>query len=223
MKKLFTYLMLWLTAVSSDVTFTPAGEVPFTSTDSYYNGHNHEEVDYRENYASYIDSAEYADSSCKIGVRYTEDEAISVPESVQGFKWMLYSANPNQEFPELPTDASESLLGAADGQIIIAPGFCKIITDASASENGTKMTIEVGDGAYTITFKNMERWYCCLDRPDTEKGDVGFTHTSNARGVELHKGDILGKATTNTSVIIQKGTSAAGKTISLKEFYTGSK
>ena len=223
MKKLFTYLMLWLTAVSADVTFTPAGDVPFTSTDNYYNGHNHEETNYQETYASYIDDASKSDSSCWTSIRYTEDDAVNVPTSTQGWKWMLYSSDSNQEFPELSTDAETTLLGATDGQIIIAPGTCTVITDAAESKYGTYMQVEVGDGAYTITFDNMERWFCCFGRNIDEKNDIGFTHSSNAKGVKLRQGNIIGAATPDTTVTIQKGTSASGRVISLKEFYTGSR
>lgn len=223
MKKLFIYFTLWLTAVSSDVTFEPAGDVPFTSTDSYYNGHNHEETDYQEKYASYIDADDADNTACRTRIRITEDKAINVPTSVQGWKWMLYSDTSNQELPELSTKAGETLLGAEDGQLILAPGTCTIITDAAESVYGTYMQLEVGDGAYTLTFDNLERWYCCLDRPDSDKNEEGFTHASNARGVKLHQGDIIGKATEQTTIMIQKGTAANAKKISLKEFYTGSK
>ena len=223
MKKLITYLMLWLTALSADVSFMPAGEIPFTSTDNYYNGHNHSETDYQAKYSSYIDGDSANNSGCVLSILQTQDDAINVPVSSMGWKWILYSSVENQSLPDLPKKAKAVKLKATDGQTLIAPGTCTVVTDASQSKYGTYMQLEVGEGEYTITLENMDCWFCCYNRDVSEKGDKGFTHSSNAKGVKLHQGDIIGRATTNTTILIQKGTSASGKKISLKEFYTGSK
>lgn len=220
MKKLFTYLMLWLTALFAGTDFIPAGSVPYSG--DYYNGSDHSETDYQQLYSSYVDGQNDKTKTCRTGLRYTEDSSVYVPKGPSGYMWFIYSQEENQSFPTdstLMDTKDEVLLGCTEGQIIVAPAYCTVITDAGVSDQGTYMQVVVGEDKYTITFTNLERWFCCLERAADEKGEKGFTHQSNAKGVTLDQGCILGVATDNTTVRIQKGTGSYGEVISLNEFY----
>ena len=114
------------------------------------------------------------------------------------------------------------MLNCTSGTVLIAPTGCKIITRAKASNYGTYMQLEMGSGQYIITITDMERWYCCLDRPDDQKLDNGFfQHSQDAYGVQLQAGDIIGLAGPKTHISVTRCEGTTKKPDSVYNYYNG--
>lgn len=223
MKKLFTYLMLWLAATSNNLDFSYAGDVPFQSTDNYYNGSNHDTyIDYKEKYSSYIGDEAKADDGCNLRRRIPEGGLSSQAKGLLGAYWIVYGGTLPDASDTAFTNTQDYMLNCTSGTILIAPVSCTIITRAKASNYGTYMQLELGKGDFVMTITDMERWYCCLDRPDNQKLENGFfQHTEDAYGVQLEAGNIIGLAGPNTRISIQDCRDTVHKATSVYKYYNG--
>lgn len=219
MKKLFARLMLWFIALTNNLSFCYSGDYPFQTNDSYYNGQNHNDIDYQELYNSFVEDENTVDG-CKLTRRVPEGGLSRTYKGLQGPYWVVYNDSDGEKMCADTGKADSLKLECKDKDLLIAPSNCTIKTDASKSQHGTYMQITIGTGDVVITFDQMERWYCCLERKDSSRNDDGtFTHTKNAYGKQLQAGDILGYATENTTITITKN----GSVISLAEFFNGKK
>lgn len=217
MKKLFAYITLWLTAITSSVSYSNAGDVPFQSADSYYNGAEHNTVDYKELYESYVEDDSTAANGCKLTRRTPQKGINNQAKGPTGALWIVYGKEIIDE-----TSKKDVSLNCQSGDILIAPAGCTILTDAKSSNHGTYMQISMGNGSYVITLNNMDKWYCCLDRPDSERQSDGyFQHTKNAKGTKLRAGDIIGCASEKTTISIKRVSDGKEKAISLHTYYYG--
>lgn len=219
MKKLFTYFMLWLTAVSNNVAFEPLDVIEYDVTNDYYNGSLHEQVDYAKIYEDYVGGGNGSEN-CRLARHVPENLSSQVTGVGSNFYWFVLG----KDFPSKKKMRKDDAvkLGCTDSNnIIIAPSKCVIKTNAEKSEYGTTMTIVVGDDLYTVEFTNMDRWFCCLKRDASEKaGKTGFTHSSNAYNYVLERGDILGVGTPDTKVRVYRGSDTTTP-VTLQDFYNG--
>ena len=233
MKKFLALLTIFFTAIANNLEPVQVDDMLFAS-DGYYAGRTHTEVDYQGLYNDYIDESGQLSDGCNISPKSAGSTANKT-NSNTGRIWFIYE-NPSKENKDGTTTQVDGLeaarkrdtfddkkavsLHANDGETIIAPATCKITSSANKSRGGTEMTITVGD--FEVTFTNMARWYCCAKRsPSLEENiNATFSHTKDAKGTVMHKGDILGYATSKTKVTIRKlGSNGTYKKSSLSKFY----
>lgn len=213
MKKVLAVLTVFFIALANNLSPVQVEHTVFQS-DCYYEGRTHTSVDYQSMYSKYIDSSVQMSDGCRttpIASKATDDR----PTSNSGKYWFIESKTKDVSKYTSGLDSKDPMqIGAKDGDVIIAPAGCTITSSARKSRNGTQM--EVTCGNYKITFSNLARWYCCIDRKPKDI-DATFQHTKDAKGTRLSKGDVLAIATKNTEVSITDLSS--GNAISIIEFY----
>ena len=217
MKKLLVLLSVFFVAIGHNLEPVQVDDVSFTD-DSYYTGRTHTAVDYQSMYDSYIDSSIAVSNGCNtapISAGKIDDR----PSSNSGRIWFIFE-NKEDITKLYSADKGETSLNADNGNTIIAPATCIIKSSANKSRGGKEMTISVG--SYKVTFYNMARWYCCKDRTPSLKKDINatFTHTKDAKGQRLSQGDILGYATTETTVVVEEmGDDGTYHIVSTQDFF----
>lgn len=228
MKKILALLTIFFTAIANNLEPVQVDDMLFAS-DGYYAGRTHTEVDYQGLYNDYIDESGQLSDGCNISPKSAGNTGNRT-NSNTGRIWFIYE-NPTVNKKTVDgleaardrntfNDRKAVSLEAHDGETIIAPATCKITSSANKSRGGTEMTITVGD--FEVTFTKMARWYCCAKRsPSLEENiNATFSHTKDAKGTVMHKGDILGYATSKTKVTIRKlGSNGTYEKSSLEDFY----
>ena len=217
MKKLLSLLKVFFIAIGNNLDPVQVDDMSFTD-DSYYSGRTHTAVDYQSMYSTYIDSSATVSNGCNT-TPVSAGDINNRPSSNSGRIWFIYE-NTDDVTSLYSSKKKETSLGAKDGDTIVAPATCVIASSANKSRSGTEMTISVG--SYRITFYNMARWYCCRNRKPSLKKDITatFTHTKDAKGQRLSQGDILGYATTNTTVLVEEiGEDGNYSVVSTKDFF----
>lgn len=215
MKKLFGLLSILLVAVINNISPIQSEDLPFTEN-SYYNGKYHTETDYQGLYTEYIGETSATADSCN-----TAPVAPRNPNYRKSGKDVIWFILEGTEDLSnlLSTEEAATSLMAKDGDTIVAPFKVTIVSSANTSNLGHSMVVESTNKEFRITFYDMSRWYCCINREPKNDYNHDFNHTKDAKGQVLSSGDILGLATTSTTVLIEKKIDGAYKTISTKEFY----
>lgn len=224
MKKLLALLTVLIVALVNNLEPVQVEDMSFTD-DAYYKGRTHTDVDYQSLYGSYIGESVASSDGC-VTTPKSAGSISDKPTSDSGKIWFIYENS--EEISKLYSDkAKEISLKAQDGDTIVAPSSCYVFSSANKSRGGTEMTISIPDTnspRYKITFYNMARWYCCKDRKPLlkDKIDATFQHTKDARGQRLSQGDIVGYATSKTTVVIEELIDGSYEVISTKDFFDGS-
>jgi hypothetical protein len=215
MKKILSLLTLFIIAVSNNLSPVQSEDIPFTEG-SYYSGQYHTETDYKGMYSTYVGEKVSVDDACN-----TTPVAPKNPtyrKSEKGVLWFILEGN-TELSTLLSKEEKETLINARDGNTIVAPFRVKIISSANASNHGHKMVVESIGGDFRITFDNMARWYCCIGRKPKSDYTHDFTMTEDAKGQVLSSGDIIGLATKETTVSIEKKSDGTYTEISTYDLY----
>lgn len=216
MKKLFALFSLLIIALCNNISPIQSEDLPFTEN-ACYTGKYHTETDYQAMYTTYIGETSATVDSCN-----TSPIAPKNPKyrkSDKGTIWFILEGK--EDIAELLSDEeSATSLNAKDGNTILAPFKVRIVSSANASNRGHTMIVESLGGQFKITFYDMSRWYCCINREPKTEYDHDFTHTKDAKGQVLSSGDIIGLATASTTVLIEEKIDGVYKKISTRDLYT---
>ncbi len=213
MKKLLTLLMLLITSTFNNLSFTEVDDMPFTT--EYYNGSVHDKTDYRKLYNKFIQNSDYMNDHCDTTPVLGEDfdkNKRSMSNNSRCWFILEQELSPSEYFKD---NTKTKMFKKEAGLTIIAPDKCTIMSSASTSQRGTRMTLLCGD--YTIELTDMGRWYCCANREPSVKDDPThlFSHTADAKGTELLMGQVIGYTSAATKVTIKKD----NKAVALSDFY----
>ena len=109
----------------------------------------------------------------------------------------------------------------AEGTLVplVAPMAGVIITDPDASYWSSFMEFKCSFGVktYTITFEDMECWYCCVGHTKTTSGNYRHQYVEAEDFANtIKQGQFLGLANSNTKITIQD---ESGKVLTFAEFF----
>lgn len=211
MKKILTLLVLLITSVFNNLSFVEVDDMPFTT--DYYNGSIHDSTDYRYIYNRFIQNSDYMNDHCDI-TPVTPDDLNTRAISNNSRYWFILEQT-QAPYEYIKENTKTKMFKQTAGLTIIAPDECTVMSSASTSQRGTRMTLMCG--AYTIELTDMSRWYCCANREPSVKDEPThiFTHTADAKGTVLKKGQIIGYTSGATKVTIKRD----NKVIKLYDFY----
>jgi len=221
MKNLLMKAIIFLTAIFNNIPFTISDkQIPYAHNNYFYID-EYEAPDYRVLYdRDFI--VESNTTSCKTS-NYNGGGVYCNYDDVKGFngvKGYWFIPGVHEVISEKPTtsDIDSKLIQYSDtkgfGSYIICPFDAKLLS-SSKTNNGTNMelliTVTSTDSNepmdFYISINNMNRWYCCMDRLNYLKdaeGNITWQHTSPEQQGHIFKsGNVLGKATANTTISIK--------------------
>lgn len=217
MKRLLSMVLALAFSILNNVDYSTNADVVFTP-DGYYKIEEGEAPDYRYLTKNYSDLS--SGGTC-IGVSSSRESAVLIHMSeMSNHKyWLDYSDMTVTE------DVIETEHSSTDGYTfnkltdIVAPQKC-IVKSSSTGGDGHVMDLTTADGKYNFHITGMERWFCCRNKrlsADEDPMQVKWTHTVNIQDTAIPAGYLIGKATDGTRVAI---TDAAGRPVSIKDYYT---
>lgn len=203
MKRLLAMLLALFTSIFSGVNYQVSGEKPYANN-IYYTIDEADAPDYRTLYdKSFV--AESNTTGCKTA-NYSEGQQYVIYNGVstthKGY-WFIANdtvvADDNIKFKTID-------IGASDAYIICPYDATLLSTSMTNDGHSMQLRVELNGNAYNLLFENMDRWYCCMSRTNPlfdNNGNEVWQHTSSEqKGHTFNAGNVLGRATDNTTVRI---------------------
>ena len=228
MKKLFSILMSFVMALSNNVGYQEVPDKPFATSggeaQTYYVVEEVEEPDYRQMYNDDVPVASET-VSCKTkkfasNAKPLNYDVDGVPYKAEGDTGTWLVDNETKNYSELPTDKSMVTIDApSDGTrtYICAPYAC-LIQVSSKVNDGKSITVSCTRNAdiYTLQISDIVGWWCCAG-----KANLPEPHNcmQDLKGTVVQRGQVLAVTEGPFSVTVTKD----GESISLQEFYAGTK
>lgn len=204
MKRLLAMLLALFTSIFTGVNYQVSGEKPYAN-DIYYKIDEADAPDYRTLYdRSFV--AESNTTGCKT-TNYSEGQQYVIYNGVAtSYKGYWFIANDTAVVDD--NLKYKTLNIGSEGSYIICP-YDATLCSTSITNDGHSMSIriELNGKAYDLLFENMDRWYCCMSRTNPlidPNGNEVWQHTSTEQqGHTFSAGNVLGRATANTTVNIK--------------------
>lgn len=190
------------TSLFNGVNYQVSDDKPY-GLDQYYTITEEEAPDYRVYYNKDF-VAESNTSGCKTKNYKSNGKYVAYGNIVPTYRgyWLL-----DGEVAKLEDLQGQTLNFGKSGSYIICP-YDATLLSKSETNDGHNMIIQIDlDGkSYILTFADMDRWYCCMSRTNPlldAGGNEVWAHTSMEQcGHQFKAGNVLGRATDETSVTI---------------------
>lgn len=226
MKKFIAFIIAFIASLANNTSYTVTEDKPYT--EEYYKIDVADDPDYRQYYGT--TSSVTSDTYCKVtnfsaqGKKVTGSDGYWFVNNLSA-NMMSIDANYCTEHhlnnnSSKPIDYYTCSGCFTDGNYIIMPYTGTLECDSKTNDCSSMTVYCTADTGvqYKLVFMNMDRWYCDIGRVE----DPTYHTSDEQRGKKFQGGNVLGQATSDTTVkIIPIRNGASIGTATLSEFYSG--